>query len=218
MKRKFEKSVDSPNSKKGLISDQSESEETPAKKVKTDSEVGSILRKGIKFSGPEEYLKFMQPVTISKKERRKINKQEKKQRDKIEKLNQNSAESEKTDEKTPKQEKKKLEKTEKLNGNSSESEKTSKKEKKKKKNLDKVAEPNSKVVFMKNTSEEFPKNSGNGEILFCLICDCFKLKINIYTRVIYQGALKTVRLRVSRLLLTTSFSSNFSFVSSFTNN
>merc|ERR1711997_524700 len=102
VKRKFEKSVDSPNSKKGLISDQSESEETPAKKVKTDSEVGSILRKGIKFSGPEEYLKFMQPVTVSKKERRKINKQEKKQRDKIEKLNQqNSSESEKTDEKTP---------------------------------------------------------------------------------------------------------------------
>merc|ERR1712086_1118766 len=76
-------SVDSPNSKKGLISDQSESEETPAKKVKTDSEVGSILKKGIKFSGPEDYLKFMQPVTVSKKERRKINKQEKKQRDKI---------------------------------------------------------------------------------------------------------------------------------------
>lgn len=170
MKRKFEKSVDSPNSKKGLISDQSESEETPAKKVKTDSDVGSILRKGIKFSGPEDYLKFMQPVTISKKERRKINKQEKKQRDKIEKLNQsNSAESEKTDEKTPKKEKKKqLDKTENLNGNSAESEKVSKKEKKKKK-LDKIAEPNSKVVFMKNPSEEFPKNSGNGEVLFCLI-------------------------------------------------
>merc|ERR1712129_510011 len=117
VKRKFEKSVDSPNSKKGLISDQSESEETPAKKVKTDSEVGSILRKGIKFSGPEDYLKFMQPVTVSKKERRKINKQEKKQRDKIEKLNQKS---EKTDEKTPKKEKKKLEKTDKLNGNSAE--------------------------------------------------------------------------------------------------
>ena len=170
MKRKFEKSVDSPNSKKGLISDQSESEETPAKKVKTDSDVGSILRTGIKFSGPEEYLKFMQPVTISKKERRKINKQEKKQRDKIEKLNQsNSAETEKTDEKTPKKEKKKqLDKTENLNGNSEESEKISKKEKKKKK-LDKIAEPNSKVVFMKNPSEEFPKNSGNGEVLFCLI-------------------------------------------------
>ena len=167
VKRKFEKSVDSPNSKKGLISDQSESEETPAKKVKTDSEVGSILRKGIKFSGPEEYLKFMQPVTVSKKERRKINKQEKKQRDKIEKLNQqNSAESEKTDEKTPKKEKKKqLDKTENLNGNSEESEKKSKKEKKKK--LDKIAEPNSKVVFMKNPSEEFPKNSG--EVWFCLI-------------------------------------------------
>ena len=167
MKRKFEKSVDSPNSKKGLISDQSESEETPAKKVKTDSEVGSILRKGIKFSGPEEYLKFMQPVTLSKKERRKINKQEKKQRDKIEKLNQqNSAESEKTDEKTPKKEKKKeLDKTENLNGDSTESENVSKKEKKKKK-LDKIAEPNSKVVFMKNASEEFPKNSG--EVLFDL--------------------------------------------------
>jgi len=161
VKRKFEKSVDSPNSKKGLISDQSESEETPAKKVKTDSEVGSILRKGIKFSGPEEFLKFMQPVTLSKKERRKINKQEKKQRDKIEKLNQSSAESEKTDEKTPKKEKKKeLDKTENLNGNSAESEKISKKEKKKKKNLDKTAEPNSKVVFMKNATEEFPKNSG----------------------------------------------------------
>ena len=171
MKRKFEKSVDSPNSKKGLISDQSESEETPAKKVKTDSEVGSILRKGIKFSGPEEYLKFMQPVTVSKKERRKINKQEKKQRDKIEKLNQkNSAESEKTDEKTTKKEKKKeLDKTENLNGDSTESENISKKEKKKKKKLDKIAEPNSKVVFMKNPSEEFPKNSGNVEVLFCLI-------------------------------------------------
>ena len=171
MKRKFEKSVDSPNSKKGLISDQSESEETPAKKVKTDSEVGSILRKGIKFSGPEEYLKFMQPVTVSKKERRKINKQEKKQRDKVEKLNQqNSAESEKTDEKTSKKEKKKeLDKTENLNGDSTESENISKKEKKKKKKLDKIAEPNSKVVFMKNPSEEFPKNSGNGEVLFCLI-------------------------------------------------
>ena len=168
MKRKFEKSVDSPNSKKGLISDQSESEETPAKKVKTDSEVGSILRKGIKFSGPEEFLKFMQPVTLSKKERRKINKQEKKQRDKIEKLNQqNSAESEKTDEKTPKKEtKKQLEKTENLNGNSGESEKISKKEKKKKKKLEKSPEPNSKVVFMKNASEEFPKNSG--EVLFNL--------------------------------------------------
>ena len=168
MKRKFEKSVDSPNSKKGLISDQSESEETPAKKVKTDSEVGSILRKGIKFSGPEEFLKFMQPVTLSKKERRKINKQEKKQRDKVEKLNQqNSAESEKTDEKTSKEEKKKeLDKTENLNGNSAESEKISKKEKKKKKKLDKIAEPNSKVVFMKNCSEEFPKNSG--EVLFNL--------------------------------------------------
>jgi len=162
VKRKFEKSVDSPNSKKGLISDQSESEETPAKKVKTDSEVGSILRKGIKFAGPEEYIKFMEPVTVSKKERRKINKQEKKQRDKIEKLNQNSAESEKTDEKTPKKEKKKLEKTEKLNGNSADPEKTSKKEKKKKK-LDKIAEPNSKVVFMKNSNEEdTPKNSENG--------------------------------------------------------
>ena len=170
MKRKFEKSVDSPNSKKGLISDQSESEETPAKKVKTDSEVGSILRKGIKFSGPEEFLKFMQPVTLSKKERRKINKQEKKQRDKIEKLNQSSAESEKTDEKTPKKEKKKeLDKTENLNGNSAESEKISKKEKKKKKKLEKIPEPNSKVVFMKNPSEEFPKKSGNGEVLFCLI-------------------------------------------------
>ena len=169
MKRKFEKSVDSPNSKKGLISDQSESEETPAKKVKTDSEVGSILRKGIKFSGPEEFLKFMQPVTVSKKERRKINKQEKKQRDKIEKLNQqNSVESEKTDEKTPTKEKKKqLDKTENLNGNSAESEKISKKENKKKKKHDKIAEPNSKVVFMKNASEEFPKNSG--EFLFCLI-------------------------------------------------
>ena len=89
--------------------------------------------------------------------------------DKIEKLNQqNSVESEKTDEKTPTKEKKKqLDKTENLNRNSAESEKISKKENKKKKKHDKIAEPNSKVVFMKNASEEFPKNSG--EFLFCLI-------------------------------------------------
>ena len=31
--------------------------------MKNDSEVGSILRKGIKFSSPDECLKFMQPVT-----------------------------------------------------------------------------------------------------------------------------------------------------------
>ena len=31
--------------------------------MKNDSEVGSILRKGIKFTNPEEWLKFMQPVT-----------------------------------------------------------------------------------------------------------------------------------------------------------
>merc|ERR1712129_246973 len=58
-----------------------------------------------------------------------------------------------------KQEKKQRDKVEKLNQSSAGSEKTSKKEKKKKK-LETIAEANSKVVFMKNSSEEFPKNSG----------------------------------------------------------
>merc|ERR1712066_88695 len=68
VKRKFEKCGSSPSLTKNLIDD-SEADETPKKKSKNDSDVGSILRKGIKFSSHDEYVKFMQPVGDKKKER-----------------------------------------------------------------------------------------------------------------------------------------------------
>ena len=84
VKRKFEKCVSSPSLTKNLIENDSEADETPQKKKsKTDFEEtgpGSLLRKGIKFSSNDEYVKFMQPVGDKKKEKRK----EKKKQNRIE--------------------------------------------------------------------------------------------------------------------------------------
>merc|ERR1712156_839652 len=71
VKGKFEKSVSSPSLTKNLIVDSDELEETPQKKSKTDFEIGSILRKGIKFSSHDEYIKFMQPTADKKKEQKR---------------------------------------------------------------------------------------------------------------------------------------------------
>merc|ERR1712156_1152936 len=85
VKRKFEKSVSSPSLTKNLIADSDEPDETPKKKSKTDFEIGSILRKGIKFSSHDEYIKFMQPTADKKKEKRKKKKKQKREEERTEK-------------------------------------------------------------------------------------------------------------------------------------
>ena len=93
MKRKFEKCVSSPSLSQNLIGD-SESDETPQKKVKTDSEdggeggPGSLLRRGIKFASKDEFLKFM-TSTEKKKERRQKKKEERRAK-KIENQNESA--------------------------------------------------------------------------------------------------------------------------------
>ena len=88
MKRKIEKSLSSPSLTESLIP---KSEDPPEKKVKKESEVGSILRKGIKFSGPEEYQRFMEPTSEKKRKKRKENKKVKKKRDKNGDTGENSS-------------------------------------------------------------------------------------------------------------------------------
>ena len=66
LKRKFDKMTSSPSLTKGLLNE-SETEETPQKKLKSSSgEIGSILKRGIKFASEQEFVKF-----ISKKREKK---------------------------------------------------------------------------------------------------------------------------------------------------